>query len=222
MADNIEILDKNGHKIEKTNFTEKLFFLEGFYRKHSKKLIFSAVVLVVGGTSYLADNFIKDYRNDVANKAYYNYSKGVAQDENLKVIEELNPKLYSLIQFSKAVKSGDKDKLENFTHDNDQVVSDLAEYQLISLNRDMAKLNEYSYKDRAIFRDLAIISEAYSLIEDGEIEKAQNRLNFIEDGSVLKEMSKYLNHFGAVSEYYDASTNQFIRDDLNQNGFVAK
>jgi len=222
MADNIEILNKNGQKVEGNSITEKLFFIERFYHKNKKKLIFSAVVLVVGGISYITDNVIKDYQSDIANKAYYNYSKGIAVEDNLKVIEDLNPKLFSLIQFSKAMKSSDKERLAEFSKNESQIISDLAEYQLISLNRDIEKLNAYSYKDRAIFRDLAIISEAYTLIEQGEVEDAQNRLGFIADDSSLKEVAKYLNHFGAVSKYYDASTDQLMRDDLNQNGVVSE
>jgi hypothetical protein len=222
MADKIEILDKNDQKVEGNSITEKLFFVERFYHKNRKKLIFSAVVLVVGGASYLTDNFIKDYRNDVANKAYYSYSKGVEVEASLEIIKELNPKLFSLIQFSKAIKDGNKEKLTEFSKSKSQILSDLAEYQLISLNKDVQALNSYSYKDRAIFRDLAIISEAYTLIKQGKTEDAQNRLDFIADGSSLKEIAKYLLHFGAVSKYYDASADQLIRDDLNQNGVISE
>ena len=222
MSDKIDVINKNGQKVEKSGLTEKLFFLDMFYRRNKKKIIFSAVVLVIGGISYLANSYIKDYKLDKANTAYYNYSKGIEVEENLKQIQKCNPKLFSLIQFSEAMKNSDMKTLEEFTKNESQILSDLADYQLSSLKRDVKKLNSYSYKDRAIFRDLAILSEAYSLIEEGEMEEAQNRLSFISDTSSIKEVAKYLNHFGAVPTYYDSSTNQYIRDDLNKNGIVTK
>jgi len=222
MSDKQDIINKEGQKVEKSGLTEKLFVLDMFYRRNKKKIIFAVVVLVIGGIGYLANSLIKDYKLEKANTAYYNYSKGVDVQENLKKIQKCNPKLFSLIQFAEAMKNNDVKTLKDFSKGQNEILSDLAEYQLGSLNRDVKKLNEYSYKDKAIFRDLAILSEAYVLIEDGEMEEAQNRLGFIDDTSSIKEVAKYLNHFGAVSTYYNVSKDEYIRDDLNKNGVVTK
>lgn len=221
MADT-EIINKDGKTVEKSNVAEKLFFIERYFQRNRKKILFTATILVVGGFAYLADSILKNYENDLANQAYYNYSNGIEKSANLEIIEELNPKLFSLIKFSKAMSKNSIEQLTEFAKEKDQIISDLAEYQLISLNKDIAKLNEYSYKDRAIFRDLAIVSESYALMENGEMKEAQNRLSFIDDSSSLKEVAKYLNHFGAVSKTYDASSNKFMRDDLNHNGIVSE
>jgi predicted negative regulator of RcsB-dependent stress response len=220
--ENIELLDKDGGKISEPTLWERLFFIERFYKKNRRKLIIAGVVVAVGGLAYLTDHLIADYREEVVNKAYYNYQRGIEPEANLQIVEELNPKLYSLIALSKAIEGNSVVELEEFAKSSDAVISDMAEYQLYSLNRDAIQLNGYSYKEGSIYRDLAIVSEAYKLIEDGEMEEAQNRLSFIEDSSSIKDVANYLNHFGTVSKSYDASQNQFIRDDININGTVAQ
>jgi hypothetical protein len=222
VAENIEVLDKNNQKVESNSLTDGLFFVERFYNRNKKKVIFLGAVLVFGGIFYIADEMLKDYRKDVANNAYYNYKNGIEVEANFKIVEDLNPKLANLILFSKAVENGDKEKLEIYAKSSDSIIADLSEYQLHSLNKNSSKLNEYSYKEGSIYRDLAIISEAFALINDGKMSEAQNRLSFVENGSTLRDLANYLNHFGAVSKSYDASSNQFMRDDLNSNGAVSQ
>jgi len=206
----VDILDKNGERVKEPTMWERLFFVERFYRRNRKKIIFLTATVILGGVAYLGNSMLEDYRANVVNKAYYNYKNGVDAENNLKIIEDLNPKLYSLILFSEAIKTNSVDKLEQFTNSNDDIISDLARYQVYSLKKDIQKLNEYSYQEGAIYKDLAIISEAYELMDNNEVEKAQNRLSFIGENSVVKDLANYLNHFSVVTKIYDASQDKFI------------
>ncbi len=207
-----ELLDKHGNKVETETLFEKFFFLERFYNKNKKKIIFSVAVTVLGGFAYLVDNMLDEYRADTVNQAYYNYQQGIEPERSLAIIKEFNSKLYNLIIFSKTMKENNSSKLEEFAKSEDRIISDLAQYQLYSLKKETQKLNEYSYKERAIFRDLAIISESYSLINSGDIEQAHNRLSFIEETSPVRDLANYLQHFGVVQVSYDASTDEFIKE----------
>jgi hypothetical protein len=199
MADKVDILDKSGRKIEEeTTFSEKLFFLERYYYKNKRKIFATIGTLALGLIVYIGYLIYMDYKAGVVNEAYYNYVRGIEADENLKIIEDTDPKLFSLIQFSNSLESGSKEELEKFSKNEDPIISDLATYQLISTSRDTKALNEYSYREGAIFKDLAIVSEAYALIEEGKTEEARNRLDFIEDSSSLIKIANLLKHYGVV------------------------
>ena len=216
MSKKVEIFDKDGNKVEEpTLLEEMLYFADRFYHKNRGKILFVTTSLLVGGAIYFANNFIQEYRIEVSNQAYYNYQRGIDKEKNLEIIKLKNPELYRLIQFSKSVENREISKLEEFANSSDKVLSDLAQYQLSSLQKDTQKLNEYSYRERAIFRELAILLEAYKLIEDGEIEKAHNRLSFIGATSQLRDLANFLLHFGAVNKIYDASRDVYIRTDSN-------
>jgi len=191
-----QLLDKNGNPIEEPSFYERLYFVERFYRRHRKLIIGILAVPVIGSLIYGSNSLLTEHKLNVVNEAYYKYANNIEPEENLKIIESKNQKLYSLIKFSEALKNGEKIDAGNFEH---RVLKDIAEFQKLSEARDTAGLNSYSYKDGAIYRDLAIILEAYVLIESGKVDEAKNRLAFIEDTSSLKELANYLNHFGVVS-----------------------
>ncbi len=188
-----QILDKHGNPVE-PSFYERLFFIERFYRKHKKSILGIVSVSVIGGLGYGINSFWQDYQLDIINEAYYNYSHDIEPEKNLEIIANKNEKLYSLIKFSETIKAGGEIQTGNH-----RILKDIAEFQKLSENRDSVGLNNYSYKDGAIYRDLAIVLEAYSLIQTGKNVEAKDRLAFIEETSSLKDLTNYLNHFGVVS-----------------------
>jgi predicted negative regulator of RcsB-dependent stress response len=213
MAEKVEVLDKRGRAVEGSSLSEKLFFLERYYYKNRKKIIFSGVIILLGAIGYLGYTLFEEYRSEVVNKAYYNYERGIEPEANLKIIEENSPRLLSLIQFSEAISSSNLIELEKFKNGGDTVLSDIASYQVISLSKDTTALNSYSYSQNAIFRDLAIVSEAYSLIESGKVDEAKNRLSFIEDGSSLQKVANLLKHYGVT----DSDNNSTIPEMSFEN-----
>jgi hypothetical protein len=215
MSEKVEILDKNGNSLE-----EKMYFFERFYNRNRGKIVSFSVATVLGVSGYFGYQVYLDYRNDVANKAYYNYVRGIETEKSLEIITEINPKLLSLIQFSNAMKSGNVEEIEKFKADKDQTISDLATYQVASLKKDIEVLNSYSYREGAVYKDLAIVSEAFLLIQNGKVDEAKTRLDFIEDTSALSKVKNILKHYGIVpekTEIYDASTNSYEKIVINED-----
>jgi hypothetical protein len=195
-----ELIGKDGNRVEQATFFERLFLLEGLLRKYKRGITVTVTVAIIAVLGYVGNGIYEDSVTEKVNLAYYDYKRGENTESNLKYIEGNSPKLYSLILFSEAISSGSADKLKMFVDSKDQVLSDIATYQLASIEKSSSNLNNYSYAEKAIYKDLAILSEAYLLIRDGETEKAKNRLSFIEEGSQVKEIANYLSHYGLVSK----------------------
>jgi len=195
-------------------FSEKLYFLERFYIKNRKKLIILGGSFILGGIFYFIKGMVEDYQTEAINQAYFKYLQGENAEENLNIIKQTNPKLYNLIEFSKVVKSNNPDDLKPFLNINDPIISDLASYQIAVLNKDEKALNDYSFKDTALFKDLAIILDSYSLIKSGKTEEATNRLSFIENNSEVLDLSKLLVHLGVAKIDYNYNSQN---DKLTQN-----
>jgi predicted negative regulator of RcsB-dependent stress response len=195
-----EIIGKDGNRVEQVTFFERLFLLEGLLKKYKKGIAVVVTVAIVAVLGYVGNGIYEDSVTERLNLAYYDYKRGENSEDNLKYIEANSPKLYSLILFSEAISSGSADKLKMFVSSKDQVLSDIATYQLASIEKSSSDLNNYSYAEKAIYKDLAILSEAYLLIRDGDVEKAKNRLSFIEEGSQVKEIANYLSHYGLVTK----------------------
>jgi hypothetical protein len=198
MSEKVEIVDKNGNSLE-----ERMFFLERFYLRNKGKIISLSVASLLGIGSYFGYEAYLNYKKDIANKAYYNYTHGVDKEKSLEIIRETSPKLLTLIQFSEAIKSGEVSEIEKFANNENQTISDLATYQTASFNRDSETLNNYSYREGAIYKDLAVVSEAFSLIQSGKIDEAKQRLSFIEDTSALSKVKNILQHYGIASKESD-------------------
>ncbi len=191
-----QLLDKNGNPIEEHSLYERLYFVERFYRRHKKIIVGIFTGSIIGGMVYLVDSMIVEHNSNIVNEAYYNYANNIEPEKNIKIIESKNSELFSLIQFSEALKNGDQIDSNSTQH---RILKDIAQYQKLSQTRDITGLNNYSYGDGAIYRDLAIVLEAYVLIKSDKVTEARNRLAFIDDTSSLKELANYLNHFGVVS-----------------------
>ena len=191
---------------KKENFSEQLYFLESFYIKNRKKLIVLGGTLVFGGIFYFIKGMVEEYQTEAINQAYFKYLQGENTEENLNIIRQTNSKLYNLIQFSKVLKSNNAENLKSFLNTDDPIISDLAKYQTAVLSKNEKALNDYSFKDTALFKDLAIILESYFLIKNGKTEEATNRLSFVDDNSELLDLSKLLVHLGVADINYDYSS----------------
>jgi predicted negative regulator of RcsB-dependent stress response len=207
-----DIVDKEGKSLE-----ERMFFLERFYNKNKGTIVSLVLLSIVGTSGYFGYQIYLDYNREIANKAFYNYTRGIETEKSLQIIKETEPKLLSLIEFSQAMTEGNVSEIEKFVGNANPVISDLATYQTASLNKDNNGLNNYSYREGAVYKDLAIISEAFALIQNGKVNEAHQRLNFIEDTSSLAKVKNILAHYGIVPEMervYDASTDTYKKVEV--------
>ena len=175
---------------------EGMIRLEGWFRKY-KRAVFAllAAILVfwIGAAGY------DYYRESRAQKAYAIYEQLLQNPDNAELLEKLKQSgsgLYELFIFQEASQKGDEAALAMLLDSQNEIIASLAQYQLASLHKNPEELAQYTQKDRPLFGDLARISRAYLLMNEGRIAEAKEVLAIIPDTSSIKTIAGFLGHFG--------------------------
>jgi len=194
LKENIEMVKEELNSEEK--FFENAVKAERFIKKYRNALIggvSAVVVLVIANVLYNAD---KQATAEAANAAYaallQNGDDAAAQAE----LQKLNPALYDIWKLSGAVASGDAASLEKLTTSTAPAVSDIAAYELAALTRDAKKLDTYSYRQDAIYKELAAVENALLLIQSGDAKAARAKLAMVGKESPLYGVAELLMHYG--------------------------
>ena len=194
LKDNIEMVK------EELNSEEKLFEsavkAERFVKKYKNAIIggvSAIVVLVAANILYESD---KRSTTEAANSAYAlllkNGNDATAEAE----LQKLNPDLYDIWKLSGAVAAKDNAALEALSGSKAPAVADIASYELAAITEDAAKLDDYSYRQNAIYKELAAVENALLLLQSGETEKARTKLGMVAPESPLYQVAQMLMHYG--------------------------
>lgn len=185
---------------DELNQEEKLFEsavkTERFVKKYKMPLISTLVAIVVvliGNSLYQAS---RAEAISASNEAYLVLQENADDAQAANTLKENNIALYDGWKLQVALKAGDKEGLKSLTSSSSAVVADLAKYELATLNKDQAALNEYALNQDAVFKDLAILNEAVLLMQEGKVAEAKTRLSLIDEKSSVQKMVKLLQHYG--------------------------
>ncbi len=194
LKENIEMVKTELNSEEQ--FFEKAVQTERFVKKYKMPLISAvvAIVLVVAGSSVYT--IVEQNRVDNANKALNVLMSDATNQEALKQLKELEPKLYDVWSLSQALKTEDQAALAKLQSSDAMVVSDLATYELAALKEDQNALNAYSQKSGALLKDLAMIEDAVLSMQSGDTAAAQSKLMLININSPVYELAQKLAHYG--------------------------
>ncbi len=177
-------------------FFEKAVVTERFIKKYKKPLIAALVLIVIVAFGNVAYTMKEQSRIENANAKLALLLKNPTDIKTQNELKELSPKLYKIWSFSNAVVQNDTKTLSRIASSNLPVVSDMAAYEAAIRTSDQKALANYQNKQNAIYRDLAIIEEAVMFINNGNREKAQEKLAFINEQSPLYGVVKFLSHYG--------------------------
>ena len=173
-------------------FLESIIKSETFFKKN-KKLIFLALsAIIIWIFASIGYNYIKEKNLQESNQIYTKLLKN--DNPSLeKELKEKNLSLYTLYSFQKAVKSNDASKLKALLPSlKDPILKDLANYQSTSLTK--KDLMIYVGND-GIYKDLALLQEAFMKLENKEYAKAKEILNLIPMNSSLYQLANSLKHY---------------------------
>jgi len=185
---------------EELNQEEKLFEsavkIERFVKTYKMPLIsiFGAILFVILGDSVYQANLAS--AKTASNDAYTLLLKDPSDAKAASVLEDNNPSLYNAWKLQIALKDKDIKALESLKISSSDIVADLASYELATIQKDKAALNEYSLEQDAVLKDLAILNEAVLLMKEGKIEEAHTRLKMIDTRSPLHKTVNLLEHYG--------------------------
>lgn len=194
VKDNIEFLKEEISNEEK--MLEQVVKIERFYKKYKKQILAIVAILIVGGIGYGVYDLKQSHDLKVSNEAYIKLLKNPNDKESLNILKEKNPRLYTLFIFQEAVKKGDIDNLKKIASKKIFPLSNIAKYQEASLTKSKKDLEDYEYNQKALLKDMAILNEAFLLYEENNIKKAKEKLNLINEKSLLYPYAKFLLHYG--------------------------
>lgn len=194
VKDNIEFLKEEISNEEK--MLEQIIKVERFYKKYKKPLLSILVILIVGGVGYGLYNLKESYDIKVSNEAYLNLLKNPNSKKDLKVLKDKNQKLYLVYLFQKAIKKSDTDELKKIASKNIFPISNLAKYQYAAILKNKKDLQNYEYNQNALLKDIAILDEAFLLYKEKNVKEAREKLNLIDEKSLIYPYAKFLLHYG--------------------------
>ena len=165
---------------------ESAFKLETLYKKHKFKLW----IIIILSILYFGTIFIKDtiHKASLAkgNQAFLILQKNPIQKSTLKILKSNNIALYKLFIYKQAVKNDDIKTIKRLSNSNNNILSDISKYTVGILDKKPV--------DSKLYRDMALLDEAYISIKKGNTKNAKEKLNLIDEQSSLVVISKFLKH----------------------------
>lgn len=192
--DNIEMVKEELNSEEK--FFESAVKTERFVKKYKNKLIVAVVAIIVLVAGMAVYDARKNSRIEAANEAFATLQKDASNVEAARNLKELDSALFDVWTLSGAVASGDKDTLEKLTASTAVAVSDIASYELAALTGDAKRLDEYAYRQNALYRDLALVESAVLLLEKNDTDAAREKLKMLAPDSAMYKIGQLLLHYG--------------------------
>lgn len=175
-------------------FLENFIKLEGFYKRYKTLILALVACIVVGIAVKLFLGYQAGQKIHNANAIYSDLQKG--PNANLEEMLKLeNPALHRAYQFQQASQQNSVAQLRSLAEGED-FIAELAGYQLASLERSASALSTIGKNSNAL-KDLALLQEAYLLLQEGKIEEGHRKLQAIEFNSPVKQMASLLEHYRA-------------------------
>ncbi len=194
LKQNINMVKEELNSEEK--FFEKAVITEKFVKKYKNLMIGSIVLIVLFVVSNVIYDSNKQSTIKEANAVLAKLSIDT-NNESLKTsLKQLSPNLYDVWLYSQAVVSNDIDKLKSLSTSKTILVNDLANYEVASRTNNSDKLLDYSMKQDAIYKDLALVQNAILYLDKNEVNKAHAELKKVSQNSSLKSVVLALLHFG--------------------------
>ena len=165
---------------------ESAFHLESLYKKHKFKIwaVIAAIVLYFVGQAVMTE--IKEAKLEKANEAFLSLQSKSDDASALKILQENNPALFELYSFSQAAKKQDVKALESLSKSTNAVVADSSKYTAGVLSKKPV--------DSKLYREMALLEEAYLAIEAGDTSTAKDKLELIDERSPLGVIASFLKH----------------------------
>jgi len=177
-------------------FFEKAVITEKFVNRYKRLIIalVAGIVLVVGAN--IGYDISKQNQITAANTALETLIQDSKNSDASVELKALSPNLYDVWLFSSAMANKEIDTLKKLKNSKALFVADLASYELAQNSKGEDALNEYSLKQDAVFKDLALVQSAVLLINENKIDEARQKLSNVSASSSLAKVVQALLHYG--------------------------
>jgi len=184
IKDNINYIKKELSGDEKV--LESAFKLETIYKKHKLKLGIALLAFVVFFSGKAIENNMHESALLEANTAFLTLQKNPNDTKALKILQDNNPALFELFSYKEAVQNKDIKALESLYTSTNTVISDASAYQ--------ASVIEKKPKDSILYNDMALFTQGYVALENGDTKTAMLKLKQVDERSALATITGLLKH----------------------------
>ncbi len=165
---------------------ESAFKIEEFYKKYKFVVWGVAVALVLGFSGKAGLDAMNEAKLADANKALLTLQTKADDKEALQILKAKNPALFELFSYAEAVKAKDIKTLSGLESSNNEVIADSSKYVVATL--------ENKSSDSKLYKELALLEEAYLLIKEGNRKSAKAKLELIDERSSFAMLASLLKH----------------------------
>ena len=194
LKENMEALKEELSSEEK--FFESAVRTERFVKRYQKPLIAVVAVsllTVAGVIGYQAYSDAKIESSNAAFNVLLINPSDVTAEQTLK---NDNPELYDVWKLSRGIAQNDVTILEGLKKSAAFGVADIASYEVSAIKNDTASLEQYTKKQGALYKDLALLELAVAAIEKGDTTTAHQKIAQINEDSPLYQVASALSHYG--------------------------
>jgi hypothetical protein len=183
---------KDDVKYVKTELTgdekvlESAFKLEELYKKYKYIIWGVAGAVLFYFLAQTAMQSIKEAKLEAANSAFLTLQQDPNNLEALEILEAKNPSLFELYTFSKAASDKDAKVLTLLSSSTNEVIADSSQYTAAVIKEEAV--------DSTLYKELALLEDAYLAIKSGDIQSAKAKLELIDERSSLQMLTQLLEH----------------------------
>lgn len=165
---------------------ESAFKLETVYKKYKFVIWGAAVALLLffAGTKIM--EAMKQAKLEEANNAFLTLQTKADDSAALAILKEKNPALYELFTYAQAAKNKDVKVLGSLTSSTNRVIADASKYTAAAIEKKPI--------DSKLYKEMALLEEAYLAIKAGDIKSAKAKLELIDERSSLSMLAQLLKH----------------------------
>jgi hypothetical protein len=165
---------------------ESAFKIEELYKKYKFVIwgVVVALILVFAGKT--AMDAMHEAKLAEANQAFLTLQTKADDAQALQILKEKNPALFELFSYAQAVKKKDVKALNTLAGSSNAVISDSSKYVAATL--------ENKSSDSKLYKELALLEEAYLAIKAGDLKSARSKLELIDERSSFSMLAQLLKH----------------------------
>ena len=165
---------------------ESAFKLETIYKKHKVVIwaVIMALVLFFVGKTIMQS--MQEAKLAEANSAFLVLQEDAEDAEALAALKENNPSLFELFTYAQANKKKDTKTLALLATSSDTILADASAYAAATL--------ENKPKASVLYKEMAILEEAYILLKSKDMKGAKEKLTLIDERSPLYKIASFLLH----------------------------
>ena len=165
---------------------ESAFKLEELYKKNKYVIWASvaAIILFFAGSTVMSA--MQQAKLEDANNAFLTLQTKADDTQALETLKKKNPALFELYTFSQAAKNQDAKALSSLASSKNSIITDSSKYSAAAIEKKPV--------DSKLYKEMALLEEAYVSIKAGDVNNAKAKLELIDERSPLSMLARLLEH----------------------------